>query len=190
MRSSHTHPSPVIDLRPPSVHDEPSMTRVGNRRLPTPQVLTLDSRATAMRTARRGISFHPTAATPGEQARWLPQTECGREFVVGQAAGSWHLPQRDAEAPALLPFPGVHLAVRVAGPGLRGAGYPLPSPSGVALRRPVSITNVSHGRRDLAGRRALRGAPPGRSAAVEGGDNPVAGDRVSVPKAHTGESAA
>lgn len=44
--------------------------------------------------------------------------------VGGEAAGTCHLPQRDAEAPALLPVPGEYLAGPVPGPGLRGKCAP------------------------------------------------------------------
>jgi hypothetical protein len=78
---------------------------------------------------------HAARATPGERARWLLQTECGHDSRRPRQGCSPGISSTgDAGHPALLPFPGVHLGVRVASPpsrGLRGIRE-----SGFRQRRP------------------------------------------------------
>ena len=94
-------------------------------------------------TANRGVA----APTPTSYARrggeMAPRNEIGHEMVVlSEAASSRIASGEGASRPALLPFPGVHLGVRVVSPRLRGKRAKRPRPRHGDLNAPGASQSI------------------------------------------------
>ncbi len=80
-----------------------------------------------------------------------PRNEIGHEMVVlSEAASSRIASGEGASRPALLPFPGVHLGVRVVSPRLRGKRAKRPRPRHGDLNAPGASQSIESCKHEAA----------------------------------------